>query len=82
VGRIPSIDNHPEINNVVAGTNVVSFQWTGAAASQFTVQWTAQLGSPWQTIATLPSSNGVSSFIDTNLARLNGLSGYYRVLSQ
>jgi hypothetical protein len=82
VGRIPSIDNHPEIKGVTAGTNEVSFQWTGAARSQFLVQWVAQLGSPWQTIATLPSSNGISSFIETNMARLNGTSGYYRVLSQ
>jgi len=40
------------------------------------------LGNPWQTIGTLPSNSGISSFIDTNLARLGGLTGFYRVLSQ
>jgi len=40
------------------------------------------LGTVWQTIATLPSSNAVTSFIDTNVSRVNGSSGFYRILSQ
>ena len=82
VGRIPSIDNHPQINNVTASTNGVSFQWSGAAVNDFWVQWVPQLGNVWQTIATLPSGSNENSFVDTNPARFNGASGFYRVLSQ
>jgi hypothetical protein len=82
VGRIPSIDNHPQINNVTASTNGVSFQWSGAAVNDFWVQWVPQLGNVWQTIATLPSGSNENSFVDTNPARFNGACGFYRVLSQ
>ncbi len=82
VGLIPTIDGHPQINNVTAGTNGVSLQWTGAAANQFVLQWTPVLVNAWQTIATLPSGSSANSFVDTNPARFNGASGFYRVLSQ
>ena len=82
MGLIPTIDSHPQINNVTAGTNGVSFQWSGAAVNQFVVKWAAQLGNPWQTIATLSSGSSANSFVDTNPARLNEASGFYRVLSQ
>jgi hypothetical protein len=82
IGKLPLMDNDPQIKSVTAGTNGVSLQWTGAAVNQFVVQWVSQLGNPWQTIGTLPSNSGISSFIDTNLARLGGSTGFYRVLSQ
>jgi hypothetical protein len=82
VGKIPTIDNHPQINAVTAGTNGVALQWTGAAVNQFTVQWVSQLGYPWLTIATIPSASALSSFLDTNASRMNGPMGFYRVLSQ
>jgi hypothetical protein len=82
IGRIPAIDNHPKINGVLAATNAVSFQWTGAAANNFLVQWVSQLGAVWQTIATLPSANGMNSFVDTDTSRLTNSSGFYRILAQ
>jgi hypothetical protein len=60
----------------------MSFQWTGAAATNFIVQWVAQLGDVWQGISTLPSANGLGSFVDTNASRLAGSTGFYRILSQ
>jgi hypothetical protein len=54
----------------------------GAAANQFLVQWAPQLGAMWQTIATIPSANAVTSFVDTNASRLINANGFYRVLSQ
>jgi sucrose-6-phosphate hydrolase SacC (GH32 family) len=82
IGRVPSIDNYPQISSVSAGTNGVSFQWTGAAVNNFLVQWVAQLGNAWLTIATIPSVNAVASFVDTNASRVNGSAGFYRILSQ
>ena len=82
VGRITTIDNHPQINNVTAGASGVSFQWTGAAVNYFAVQWVPQLGEAWQTIATLPSTDGISSYVDTSMARFGASAGFYRVLSQ
>ena len=82
IGKIPSIDNHPQIQGVSAGTNGVSFQWDGAATNNFLVQWAAQLGNVWQTIATIPSANSVTSFVDTNASRAKGSAGFYRILSQ
>jgi fructan beta-fructosidase len=82
VGKIPTIDNHPQINTVLAGTNGVALQWTGAAVNQFVVQWVSQLGNTWQTIATIPSTSALSSFLDTNASRINEPTGFYRVLSQ
>lgn len=82
IGRIPAVDNYPLISGVSAGTNGVSFKWNGAAATNFLVQWVPQLGDVWQTVATLPSANGLSSFIDTNAGRLTGSAGFYRILSQ
>jgi sucrose-6-phosphate hydrolase SacC (GH32 family) len=78
VGKIPTLDNHPQISGIAAGSNGVAFQWTGAAANYFTVQWVSQLGDPWQTIATLPSAN---SFIDTNPSHLANAAGFYRILA-
>jgi hypothetical protein len=79
IGRMPAIDNCPQIIGVAAGTNGVSFQWTGAAANSFLVQWSARLGAPWQTIATLPSPNAVARFVDTNVTRLTNSAGFYRI---
>jgi hypothetical protein len=79
---VPAIDNHPQISGVTAGTNGVNLHWNGAAASSFLVQWAAQLGTVWQTIATLPSANAVTSFVDTNVSRVDGSAGFYRILSQ
>jgi fructan beta-fructosidase len=82
IGRVPAVDNHLQIERVSAGVNGVSFQWMGAAANQFLVQWAPQLGAMWQTIATIPSANAVTSFVDTNASRLINANGFYRVLSQ
>ena len=82
IGKLPTIDNHPQIQGVSVGTYGVGFQWTGAAANSFLVQWVAQLGAVWQTIATLPSANAVTSFVDTNVSRVDGSTGFYRILSQ
>ena len=82
IGKVPAIDNHPAIKGVSSGTNGVSFQWTGAATTNFIVQWVARLGDAWQTIATLPSTGSTASFTDTNTARINGGSGFYRVFLQ
>ena len=82
IGKLPLMDNHPQINSVTTGTNGVSFQWTGAAMNQFVVQWVLQLGDAWQTIATIPSASAFSSFVDTNASRINGPTGFYRILSQ
>jgi hypothetical protein len=82
IGKIPSIDNYPQISSVSAGTNGVSFQWNGAAVNNFLVQWVSQLGMVWQTIATIPSANAITSFVDTNTARLVNSAGFYRILSQ
>ena len=82
VGKIPASDNHPIITGVLRGTTGVSFQWTGAAATNFVVQWVGQLGNVWQSIATLPSANSLGAFVDTNASRLTGPAGFYRILSQ
>lgn len=82
IGKIPAIDNHPKINGASAGANGVSFQWTGAAATNFVVQWAARLGDVWQSIATFPSANSIGGYRDTNPSRLAGPAGFYRVLSQ
>jgi len=82
IGKIPSIDNSPQISSVSAGTNGVSFQWNGAAVNNFLVQWVAQLGTVWQTIATIPSANAITGYMDTNASRVTGSAGFYRILSQ
>jgi len=82
IGKVPMIDNHPQISCVSAGTNGVSFQWSGAAANNFLVQWVAQLGNTWLTIATIPGANAINSYIDTNASRVTGSAGFYRILSQ
>jgi hypothetical protein len=82
IGKVTSIDDHPEIRGISVGSNGVGFGWTGAAANQFLVQWVSELGADWQTIATLPSANGIASFLDTNVARVNGAAGFYRLLSE
>jgi sucrose-6-phosphate hydrolase SacC (GH32 family) len=82
IGKVPAMDNRPQIRSVSAGTNGLSFQWTGAATTNFLVQWAARLGAAWQTIATLPSANGNASYTDTNISRLTGSAGFYRLLSQ
>ncbi|MGA2248171.1 MAG: GH32 C-terminal domain-containing protein [Verrucomicrobiota bacterium] len=82
IGKVPAIDNHPRISGVSAGPNGVSFQWTGAASNEFLVQWVAQLGAAWQTIAVLPSASGIASYLDDNNARLKVPAGFYRVLFQ
>ena len=82
IGRVPAIDNYPQIEDISVGTNGVSFQWTGAATNNFLVQWVSQLGNVWQTIATLPTAGGSNAYQDTNAVRLNGQTGYYRILSE
>ena len=82
LGRVPAIDNHPLLTGLAAGTNGFSFQWTGAAANDVEVEWAARLGDAWQIIATLPATNGVSSFFDSNANRSNGAAGYYRIVLQ
>ncbi len=82
IGKIPAIDNYPLISGVLAETNSVSFQWSGAAATNFIVQWVAQLGDVWQGIATLPSASGLGAYTDTNASRVTGPAGFYRILSQ
>jgi hypothetical protein len=78
VGKIPTLDNHPQINGITAGTNGVSLQWTGAASNYFAVQWAPQLGDTWQTIATLTSAN---SFVDDNPGHLIDPAGFYRIVA-
>jgi fructan beta-fructosidase len=80
IGKVPSIDNHPQITGVWAGTNEVSFQWNGATPNNYLVQWVPQLGNVWQTIATLSSANSPASFVDTNANRLKAMAGFYRIL--
>jgi len=82
IGKVPSIDNYPLISSVLAGTSGVSFQWNGAAANNFLVQWAPQLGAVWQTIATMPSANTVANFVDTNTVRLMNSAGFYRIMAQ
>jgi len=82
IGRIPAIDDHPQINSVTAGTNGVSFQWNGVAAINFLVQWVPQLGNTWQTIATLPSANGMNIYVGRNVSLVAGSEGFYRIISQ
>ena len=60
----------------------MSFRWTGAAANNFIVQWVARLGDVWQNIATLPSADSVTTFVDNKITRLTNADGFYRVLSQ
>jgi fructan beta-fructosidase len=82
IGKVPAIDDHPKIAAVVSGLGDVGLQWTGAAATNFLVQWVPHLGALWQTIATLPSASSLAGYVDTNLSRLTNLTGFYRVLSQ
>jgi hypothetical protein len=82
IGKVPAIDNHPQIKSVLAGTNGVSFQWTGAATNNFVVQWVARLGDVWQTIAMFTSAASAAGYTDTNATRLNSISGFYKVLLQ
>jgi len=82
VGKIPSIDDHFKIKYFFPETNGQSLQWSGAAATNFIVQWVPKLGAAWQSIATLPSVSSAGSFLDTNLARLTNPAGFYRILSQ
>lgn len=82
VGKLPATDSYPQIKGVSTGTNGVSFQWNGAAATNFFVQWVSRLGDAWQNIATLPSAAGLGNFTDTNANRLSGAAGFYRIFSQ
>lgn len=82
IGKVPSIDERPQIYGITQGTNGVGFEWTGAAASNFLVQWVPQQGQIWQTIATMPSADGGDSFVDTNVSRLTNPIGFYRILVQ
>ena len=82
IGKVPAIDNHPQINGVSSGTNGVSFYWDGAAANEFLVQWVPQLSNTWQTIATMPSANNMNTYNDTNVSRLADSVGFYRIISQ
>jgi fructan beta-fructosidase len=82
LGKISSVDSHLRINGVLLGTNGVSFQWTGAASNNFVIQRVAQLGDVWQAVATLPSADGVSGYVDTNASRLSRPASFYRILSQ
>lgn len=84
LGTIPSMDTPTPIQ-ITAVTNTgtnVWLQWTSVAGPSYEVQWVGQLGSAWQTIATVPSSGLTTSFTDTNSARLSQPSGFYRILRQ
>ena len=78
IGKLPLMDNHPQINSITTGTNGVSLQWSGAAPNHFVVQWVPQLGNTWQNIATLTTAN---SFTDTNGSHLTNPAGFYRILA-
>jgi fructan beta-fructosidase len=82
IGKVPSLDNHPFIRSPVKTTNSLNLQWSGAAATNFIVQWVSQLGDVWQSIGTLPSAGSPGGFADTNASRLAVPAGFYRVLSQ
>jgi hypothetical protein len=82
LGRIPSMDSHLRISRVSLGTNGVNFQWTGAAANNFVVQWVARFGDAWQDIAILASTDSSNGYLDTNTSRLTSSAGFYRILSQ
>lgn len=82
IGKVPSIDNHPQISGAYASTNGLSFLWRGAATNQFLVQWTPNLGVLWQTIATLPGVGGLAVYTDTNAERLSNSTGFYRIVSE
>jgi hypothetical protein len=82
VGKIPSRDNYFKLNSVSVQTKGLSLQWSGAAATNFIVQWVPKLGDAWQSLATLASVNSDDTFLDTNLARFTGSAGFYRILSQ
>ena len=79
IGKIPGIDNHIQIKALLEGTTGRLIEWTGAAPTDFIVQWSARLGNPWLNIATLPDTN---SFLDTNSSRLASPTGYYRIVAQ
>jgi hypothetical protein len=81
IGRIPAIDNHPQFRGVSAETNGVSLLWTGAAAN-FLVQWVAQLGGAWQTVAVLSNANVIASYTETSSARLTKSAGFYRIFAE
>ena len=82
IGKLPAVDNHPQINRIVMGVNGVSFQWTGAAVNEFLVQWTTNLAANWQTIAAMSSAGCSASFTDTNSGHRFGLVGFYRVVAE
>ena len=73
-----------KINAALARMSTRSMKrWQGARTWQsYEVQWVAQLGSVWQTIATVASAGLATSFTDTNVARLAQPAGFYRILRQ
>jgi fructan beta-fructosidase len=81
LGTIPSIDTPTpiQITSVTnAGTNVW-LQWISVSGPSYEVQWVGQLGSAWQTIATVLGAGAETSFTDTNEARLSQPTGFYRI---
>jgi fructan beta-fructosidase len=82
VGKIPSVDDYFKIKYFSPEINGCSLQWSGAAATNFIVQWVPELGDAWQSIAMLPSGSSAGRFLETNLARLATPAGFYRILSQ
>lgn len=82
LGKIPAADNAVQFTTVTNTNGSVSMHWTSGFAQSYEVQWVAQLGNVWQTIATVPSAGLATSFKDTNLVRLAQPSGFYRILRQ
>ncbi len=82
IGRIPSIDYHPQIKNMSVGPKGFSFQWNGAAENNLLVQWEPSLDDIWQTVAALPGSNETDGFLDSNISHLTNASGFYRIIFQ
>ena len=82
LGKIPSVDNAVQFTTVTNTNGSISLHWTSGFAQSYEVQWVAQLGSVWQTIATVASAGLATSFTDTNVARLAQPAGFYRILRQ
>jgi hypothetical protein len=81
LGTIPSIDTPTPIQitgMTHTGTNVW-LQWTSFPGPSYEVQWNDQLGSAWQTIATVLGAGTEASFTDTDVARLSQPTGFYRI---
>jgi fructan beta-fructosidase len=82
LGNVPSINNPVQITAVMNTGTGVGMCWTSGIAQTYDVQWVNQLGSIWQTIATVSSAGLLSGFTDTNTSRLGQSEGFYRISRQ